>query len=61
MAKYTAHLQGDLAGMTCEVEFEVESAAVAGMSPEARDEYLTNRAVDALVESGTIDVWYEEA
>lgn len=60
--KYTAHMSSNEAGGTqCQVEFEVSPDEVEGYSDEVLADFLSRRAVDALIESGTVDIWYEEA
>lgn len=60
--KYTAHMSTNEAADTkCQVEFEVFPSEVEGLSREAVEDLLSRRAVDALIESGTVDIWYEEA
>jgi hypothetical protein len=44
-----------------ETEFEVLPQEIEGLGGDALDAYLSDRAVDALAESGLIAIWVEEA
>jgi hypothetical protein len=56
--KYTAHLKAD--ATDCKVEFEVSPEEVYAFDGEALTAFLDSRAVDALRESGLVDIWFEE-
>lgn len=60
--KYVAHIQsGQYADAHFETEFEVRPDEVEGLDGDALDTFLSNKAVDALAESGLISIWFEEA
>lgn len=59
--KYTAYMQsGQHADVRCDIEFEVDASEIEGLDGNALSEFLSNRAVDELCESGLIAIWFEE-